>query len=191
MKTIYLSLLALVAMLSCTSIKTDPAPDKVRTSIVTTRYSNEHIPNNATFQWAPGQVKFYTDKRLAKTKLDELIKTSIVTELSNKGYVFKPEASTTRFIVGYVAGLKSSLTDSKIVSDYGLNPGLSDHQLDASEQEKGTIIVSIINPENARVIWRGVGQAFATLIEIPQNVREERLQAFMRNMFSDLPMALE
>lgn len=170
MKTSVLLLLIIHSVISCTSVSTAPEIVKINTSIITTRYSSEYLPANAIFKWAPSQNKFYDDERLAKVGMDELIKASIISELRNKGYLFEPEAdvSVIHFQVGYVAGLTSSLADSRIEKDYGLYPGLPDSKQNTVEKEKGTVIVSIYNPNNGQVIWRGAGQAFTVLKEIPQ-----------------------
>ncbi len=191
-----ISILSILFLVSCTTQKSPQTsvqntPLAMQSSMVTARYSNDRISASAIYQWAPRQIEFHDDSRLAHANLNNLIQMSIIDELNSKGYSYKPDASQPEFQIAYVAALKTALNDQAIEQKYGIRPGLVDGKSDQSKYEKGTIIIDLIEPVSGRLIWRGAGQAMATLEDIPQDVRKSRVQKFIKDLFSALPGELQ
>lgn len=189
-------ILSILLVVSCTTQKSpqtsvQSTPLAMQSSMVTARYSNDRISPSAIYQWAPQHIEFHDDSRLAHANLNNLIQKSIINELNSKGYSYEPDASQPDFQIAYVAALKTALDDLSIERKYGIRPGLVDGKNDQSKYEKGTIIVDLIEPVSGRLIWRGAGQAMATLEDIPQDVRKSRVQKFIKDLFSALPGELQ
>lgn len=191
-----ITILSFFLVISCTAQKPPQTRAQntqlaMQSSMVTARYSNDRISPSAIYQWAPRQIKFYDDSRLEHANLNYLIQMSIINELNSKGYSYQPESRQPQFQIAYVAALQTALDDQAIEEKYGIRPGLVDGKNDRSKYEKGTIIVDLIEPASGRLIWRGAGQALATLEDIPQEQRKQRVEKFIKDLFIALPNALQ
>lgn len=86
----------------------------------------------------------------------------------------------------YTAALKSALSDDEVLQIFGAQPGLVSRGELEPKVEKGTLIVDVINKETGRLHWRSIAQGLARLDKILQQHREQRVDAFVNFLLSDL-----
>ena len=91
-----------------------------------------------------------------------------------------------QFEIAYVVALAQSLSDVEINQRFGISPGMVDDNPDPGIYEKGSIVVDIANSAGHNSIWRSALQGYAHL-ELPDDVRLQRLQIAMQRLFASLP----
>ncbi len=170
-----------VAMLGgCTTSTPSPEPGTALAT-VSTGSLRDAGSGAATFAWAPGATVVFPDDRYDAGRARGIIQSEIRAVLSERGYQIVDAASADRR-VAFVLGFDNNLTDDRLVSLFGLDPGLQT----TPDETKGTLVIAITGPSQSRVFWRGAVQAVATL-DTDREARADRLRGAVRRLLNALP----
>ena len=182
-----LTLLISAFIVSCST--TQQKPEDMQVSFVTVHHSTLQIPMHAAYQWSEGFVHQVSAGRLQYLDMWTLLKQSIEKEMQHKGYIKVPQTEQADIDISFVAALTSALDDNQIQQQYGLVPGLMTQRIDHHRYEKGTLIFDVVNPKTQQLIWRTAGQALASLVDIPLDERQARIDIFVKKLLAFLPDA--
>lgn len=138
--------------------------------------------------WLPEAIKFYSDSRINKTGLKDMIEIAISREINNKGLTLRQNTSNVKYLLAYTAAMESSLDDRTILLRYGLLPG-DDLTMPASQSyNKGTLIIYLVDARTKRPVWKSALQAEVDF-EADNFTRSQRVQLAVKKMLSTLPLA--
>jgi hypothetical protein len=124
-----------------------------------------------TYAWAPAPAADSASPPLGSEELRQLIRTTIEKGLAAKGFSQSTTAPAD-FWIDFRIG-KREKTDS------GVNPH-------GEVFEEGSLVLDVLNPQNGKLIWRGVARARILLTAQP-DVREKRLNLAVQRLMKDFP----
>ena len=147
--TWFLSVLAVLLLTSCTSVRLGLDYD-TSTDFSTFR----------TFAWFPDSQRKDDDTNLKNPLMDARIRTAIEDTLSSRGYGKVPLESAD-FLVGYHLSIEKKLDVNTMNATFGYGRygrgGSVGFQTSVSEYDEGTIIIDIADSETEILVWRGSG----------------------------------
>jgi hypothetical protein len=139
-----------------------------------------------SFAWIPEDRVAVGDPRIDDAALERAVREAVDRELVEKGYT--PEtAETPDFWVAYHASLTKRLDARSLDATYRVVPTrIFTGQPEPVEYDAGTLVLDVITPDGATLIWRGRVQ---TRVETTDTfeVRRARLDRAVEGMLAPFP----
>lgn len=163
----------------------DYPPEMTRFSIISLSDSVFSPAPGSTFAWHPVMVnrEKTEDKSIneARILLDDILKNS----MQQKGYQFnKWVRAKSDYWLAYSVLFKSTTSEDVMLKKFGMQPGFVNNQ--ASDYEKGSLIVDLIESRSQKTVWRSSAQGLVAP-DIPDELRRIRLESAIGQMLSSLP----
>jgi hypothetical protein len=125
-----------------------------------------------TYAWSPSPSMDRANPALGSAEFGELVRKVVENELAAKGFT-PASAGPANFWVDYRIG-KQKKTDS------GVNPH-------GEVFGEGSLQLDVLDPQNGKMIWRGVAQA-RIVPKAPPELREKRLKMAVQRLMKDFPI---
>jgi len=187
LKTISKFYLLIVVALTFSSsyVSAEPDPELMRSSVVVVAYPEFASLALKSFSWAGNHANISEGLQKTDFSVKALIDEAIKQAIKQKSYAFT-DNNKGNLLIQYHVSLASELNDTALTLKYGLSPGLRANSVKAKEHERGTLVVDIIEPESAKVVWRGAVEVF-TGVEDSQSGRQKRVNSLLIDLFSGIP----
>jgi hypothetical protein len=145
-----------------------------------------------TFAWIPDERVAVGDPRIDDAELERAVRQAVDRELTAKGYT--PDSSgKPDFWVAYHASLRRRLDVRAMNSSYGPDPTRAWHpehdEPQPGEYEAGTLVIDVIAPDGATLLWRGRVQTRIDPGRESDEVRRERLDNAVQGTLAPFPSA--
>lgn len=167
-KTLHLSVLVILLLASCTSVRLGLDYD---TSTDFTTFK--------TFAWHPESMK-EDAKNLQNPLMDARIRTAIEETLMSKGYK-KVVLDSADFLVGFHFSVEKKLDVNTMNATFGYSRygrgGAIGYQTSVSEYDEGIIVIDIADVETKTLVWRGSGSRRVGTSKDPDKITEKVNQA--------------
>jgi hypothetical protein len=139
-----------------------------------------------TYGWIPGRQDIGEDPRIDAELLDKRIRTAVDAQLGKQGYV-GPSAGTPDFVIGYHALIEEKADIQRLNTYYGYGPRWNaPGPTYAYVYQEGTLILDIVDPKAASLLWRGSARAEVAQSATPEQ-REKRIQEAVRRILERFP----
>jgi len=165
--------------------RAEPDPELMRSSVVVVAYPEFASSTLKSFSWAANHADVTEGLQKTDFSVTALIDEAIEQAIKQKSYAFT-DGEKGSLLIQYHVSLASELNDTALTIKYGLSPGLRANSVKAKEHERGTLVVDIIEPESAKVVWRGAVEVF-TGVEDSQSGRQKRVNSLLLELFSGIP----
>jgi hypothetical protein len=151
-----------------------------------------------SFGWLAGPRLTVPDPRVDAPLLEKRVREAVMNELTAKGFTHKL-AGTPDFYVSYEAGLKTKLKVSAGATGYGFDPGWGWHHQGrfgsraggpnphVREADAGSLALNIIEPNNQKLLWRGVAEAHIDPERDSERTKIERVNRAVRLLLERFP----
>jgi len=170
---------------SSSYVSAEPDPELLRSSVVVVAYPEFASSTLESFSWAVNHADVSEGLKKTDFSVIALIDEAIKQAIKQKSYAFI-DNNKGSLLIQYHVSLASELNDTALTIKYGLSPGLRANSVKAKEHERGTLVVDIIEPESAKVVWRGAVEVF-TGVEDSQVGRQKRVNSLLLELFSGIP----
>lgn len=161
---------------------------KVRSaySIVATANSNVHFSKGSSFSWQSNSRPVLGKTRIDKAALGQLLDHSFRKALIKQGYIWKGLSSGAQYQISYIAIAGDAVSDEEINREFRINPGLRTDQRGSSIQNKGTLIVNIVENRSGRSVWQVAMQAYLH-VDDEVDSRKQRIARAVHTIVSRMP----
>ena len=143
--------------------------------------ANEDFAGLRTFAWIPEERVSVDDPRIDDAQLEKRVREGVDRQLVAKGYRPHRAAGAPDFWVAYHASLRRRLDVRAIDSLY---PGRANT---GGEYEAGTLVIDVVAPDGATLMWRGRVQTRIDPERDSDAVRAQRLDAALEGVMRPLP----
>jgi hypothetical protein len=140
-----------------------------------------------TYNWRPGAQGSIGDPRVSDRLVDSTVRSAVDRELAAKGYT-KVTSAVLDFEVSYqafVADKASSVTVGEQYSPGGVWSTASWYT-DTYHYEQGMLVLGIIDPKSAKLVWRGTVAAVFDPTASAEK-REKRINEAVRELLKKFP----
>ncbi|MEM9305119.1 MAG: DUF4136 domain-containing protein [Pseudomonadota bacterium] len=135
--------------------------------------------------WHEPSIMLFEDERFANQPISGVLRGEVARALTQRGLTIVEEGEDSDYLVGMLLAMTDTVSDDEILQRFGVLPGLVIHG-EAEEFEKGTIVLTLLNPVTLAMEWRVVVQGFANLESTPQE-RRARVRHLVDSMLAPLP----
>ncbi len=183
-----LSILLLATILSActTETKTSSRFSPMAPAVLSVSEPGAKIPAQARFAWLPESLEFHADPRFQGAEIDSMVEDAIRQSIQRRHYRMQDNPAGADYLLAYVAALENDLDDNTILQRFGIVPGITANTTNSEQQEKGTLIIYIVDARTGKNVWRSALQIMVTL-KMDNAVRQPRINAAVESMFATLP----
>jgi hypothetical protein len=141
-----------------------------------------------TYAWRPGPQQGVDDPRFDSTLLDKRVRAAVDRVLASKGYRTAAPGTGADFLVGYHAVVRQKTSVQTINRWYGYRVGgwYGGPQAFAHVYDEGTLLIDIVDPATAQLLWRGSGTGVVDPQASPEK-REQRINDAVERILADFP----
>ncbi len=143
-----------------------------------------------TFAWVPDERVAVGDPRIDDAELEKRVRERVNHELADKGYTHQASGAPD-FWVAYHASLRRRLDARAMNANYGPDPTRGWHpdhdEPQPGEYEAGTLVLDVIAPDGATLLWRGRVQTRVDPGRDSDEVRRERLDRAVKGVLARFP----
>lgn len=136
-----------------------------------------------TFDWAIEDPPTTGDERLRDPELRKLVLAALTKEFAERN--ISQTSNGPDFLVNFHLAVTERLTASSARPKYRYNPSYAPETYMRTFEE-GSLILDIINPNNKRLLWRGVVQTEIEAKPEPE-VRAQRIRTAVRTLMRRFP----
>jgi len=179
-------LIVVALTFSSSNVSAEPDPELMRSSVVIVAYPEFASSTLKSFSWAKNHAGISEGLQKTDFSVKTLIDEAIKQAIKQKSYAFT-DNNKGSLLIQYHVSLASELNDTALTLKYGLSPGLRANSAKAKEHERGTLVVDMIEPASAKVVWRGAVEVF-TGVEDSQSGRQKRVNGLLLELFSGIPV---
>ena len=140
-----------------------------------------------TYSWMPSGTFFYDAARFRDSDIKSLLENSIISEIKTKGYTFAASDTKADFYISYIVILEEKLSDSEITNILKDYPDINQADTKNNNFEHGTFIISASAKSDRKKIWSNSLNEFVYL-NMPQDIRQQRLQEGTKNILESFPI---
>ncbi len=180
----YLLLIAVFALIGCTTTTTSPQPNLSYGIATTGDFSFLPTQGAATYAWRPDSAVAKVSNGVDGEKYLKVIKAMIDKELANKGYIQIPPSQYPNMFMDFGIATESGMNDQEIFNSTQISTGIKLDAKPGEEGEKGSIYVAAFAPIGDFPRWRVLAQGPTTgRIDDPTQQQEmEKLIDAMLNL---------
>ncbi len=184
-KRLWISLLMLLFSASLTAQEARPRPGF---TLAATSMKAFSLAPGTRIAWHADGREVLRDERLADSGIPQIIDQALLERLETLGLRFVEEEARADLLLAYTAATEQSLTDQELLRRFGLVPGYPAAADGPEPLERGSLVLYLIEPGSARVVWRCAAQ---TLIDFDadQATRSRRIHSGIASMLDTLPLA--
>ncbi len=143
-----------------------------------------------SFAWLPNERVAAGDPRIDDAELEKRVRERVNRELTEKGYTHQSSGAPD-FWVAYHASLRRRLDARAMNANYGPDPTRAWHpdhdEPQPGEYEAGTLVLDVIAPDGATLLWRGRVQTRVDPGRDSDEVRLERLDRAVEGVLARFP----
>ncbi len=141
-----------------------------------------------SFSWSPSGKFFYDAPRFEDENIKELLELLMIAELEKKGFIYQKSDEGADFYLSYVAVLEEKLPASEVEKILASDPELNQPGVNRNRFEYGSLVVSALNASDAKRFWKNSWHD-VTYLEMPKDLREERVKELVNFLMSTFPAA--
>lgn len=175
-------LLSALFLFGCVTAEVETKrPDEIFTPL-TVSDPGFTAPAGTHIAWYSEGIRFYKDPRIDNVGIKSMIDNTIVSVLSEQGYLLSLDVENADYLLGYAAALESALNSDAVLLQYGLMYG---YGVKDPLDEKATFVLYLLDGKTKRPVWKSMVQGVFDFRD-SNSVRAPRIMRIIKEMFSTL-----
>lgn len=156
-------------------------PDEIFTPL-TVSDPGFSVPAGTHIAWYSKGIRFYKDPRIDNVGIKSMIDNTIVSVLSEQGYLLSLDVENADYLLGYGTALESALNSDAVLLQYGLMYG---YGIKDPLNERATFVLYLLDGKTKRPVWKSMVQGVFDFND-GNSVRAPRIMRIIKEMFSTL-----